>query len=98
MVMSIDFTLPPDQQKLQKIARAFSEDVLKPVVKEADLEPDTQKAFQMMKGPYKEAYKLGFAMGFLPKEYGGGGSDRRAAKAVPDFGPRLDAIRVGASG
>jgi alkylation response protein AidB-like acyl-CoA dehydrogenase len=73
MVMSIDFTLPPDQQKLQKIARAFSEDVLKPVVKEADLEPDTQKAFQMMKGPYKEAYKLGFAMGFLPKEYGGGG-------------------------
>jgi hypothetical protein len=41
--------------------------VLKPVVKEADLEPDTQKAFQMMKGPYKEAYKLGFAMGFLPK-------------------------------
>jgi len=55
--MSIDFTLTPDQQKLQKIARAFSEDVLKPVVKEADLEPDTQKAFQMMKGPYKEAYK-----------------------------------------
>jgi nitroalkane oxidase len=71
--MSIDFTLTPDQQKLQKIARAFSEDVLKPVVKEADLEPDTQKAFQMMKGPYKEAYKLGSAMGFLPKEYGGGG-------------------------
>src|SRR5258708_12985446 len=71
--MSIDFTLTPDQQELQKIARAFSEDALKPVVKEADLEPDTQKAFQMMKGPYKEAYKLGFAMGFLPKEYGGGG-------------------------
>jgi alkylation response protein AidB-like acyl-CoA dehydrogenase len=43
------------------------------VVKEADLEPDPQKAFQMMKGPYKEAYKLGFATGFLPKEYGGGG-------------------------
>jgi nitroalkane oxidase len=71
--MSIDFTLTPDQQKLQKIARAFSEDVLKPVVEEADLEPDTQKAFQMMKGPYREAYKLGFAMSFLPKEYGGGG-------------------------
>ena len=71
--MGIDFTLTPDQQKLQKIARAFSEDVLKPVVKESDLEPNTQKAFQMMKGPYKEAYKLGFAMGFLPKEYGGGG-------------------------
>jgi hypothetical protein len=44
--MSIDFSLTPDQQKLQRIARAFSEDVLKPVVKEADLEPDTQKAFR----------------------------------------------------
>lgn len=27
----------------------------------------------MMRGPYREAYKLGFAMGFLPKAYGGGG-------------------------
>jgi hypothetical protein len=26
----------------------------------------------MMKGPYVESYKLGLAMGFLPKEYGGG--------------------------
>ena len=41
-------------------------------MQKADEEPDTQKAFQMMKGPYKEAYKLGLAMGFLPKEYGGG--------------------------
>jgi len=70
--MSIDFTLTPDQKKLQKTARAFAEDVLKPAVKQADLEQDTQKAFQMMRKPYEEAYKLGFAMGFLPKEYGGG--------------------------
>ena len=70
--MSIDFSLTPDQQKLQSVARAFAEDVLKPVVQEADLEPDPQKAFQMMKEPYKKAYELGFAMGFLPKEYGGG--------------------------
>jgi alkylation response protein AidB-like acyl-CoA dehydrogenase len=70
--MSIDFSLTPDQKKLQSVARAFSEDVLKPVVKEADLEPDPQKAFQMMREPYKKAYELGFAMGFLPKEYGGG--------------------------
>src|SRR5258708_9748342 len=82
--MSIDFTLTPDQQELQKIARAFSEDVLKPVVKEADLEPDTQKAFQMMKGPYKEAYKLGFAMGFLPKEYGGGGISKLDLQIVAE--------------
>ena len=26
----------------------------------------------MMRGPYEESYGLGFAMGFLPKEYGGG--------------------------
>ena len=64
--MSIDFSLTPDQKKLQSVARAFSEDVLKPVVKEADLEPDPQKAFQMMREPYKKAYELGFAMGFLP--------------------------------
>jgi hypothetical protein len=52
--MSIDFSLTPDQQKLQSVARAFAEDVLKPVVQEADLEPDPQKAFQMMKEPYKK--------------------------------------------
>ncbi len=71
--MSIDFTLTPDQQQLQKVVREFAEDVLKPVVQKADLEQDTQKAFQMMRGPYEESYKLGLAMGFLPKEYGGGG-------------------------
>ena len=71
--MSIDFSLTPDQQKLRKTVRAFAEDVLKPVVKAADLEPDPQRAFQMMQPPYQEAYSLGLAMGFLPKEYGGGG-------------------------
>ena len=30
---------------------------------------DTQQAFVMMKDAYKEAYRLGFAMGLLPKEY-----------------------------
>lgn len=71
--MAIDFTLTADQKQLQQTAREFAQEVLKPVVEQADREPDTQKAVQMMKGPYVEAYKLGFAMGFLPKEYGGGG-------------------------
>jgi alkylation response protein AidB-like acyl-CoA dehydrogenase len=71
--MAIDFTLTTDQKKLQQTARKFAQEVLKPVVEKADREADTQKAVQMMKGPYVEAYKLGFAMGFLPKEYGGGG-------------------------
>ncbi len=71
--MAIDFTLTSAQQKLQKNAREFAVEILQPIVKIADEEPDTQKAFQLVKGAYIECYKLGFAMGFLPKRYGGGG-------------------------
>src|SRR5271167_1652532 len=70
--MAIDFTLTAAQQKLQRNAREFAVDILQPLVKAADEEPDTQKAFQMLKGAYVECHKLGLAMGFLPKEYGGG--------------------------
>jgi nitroalkane oxidase len=71
--MAIDFTLTSAQLKLQKNAREFALEVLQPLVKAADEEPDTQKAFQSLKGAYVECHKLGFAMGFLPKRYGGGG-------------------------
>jgi alkylation response protein AidB-like acyl-CoA dehydrogenase len=71
--MAIDFELTDAQKRLQRTAREFAVDCLEPVVRQADLEADTQKAFEMMRGPYREAYKLGFAMGFLPKDYGGGG-------------------------
>jgi nitroalkane oxidase len=71
--MAIDFTLTSSQQKLQRNAREFSVEILQPLVKTADEEPDTQKAFQILKGAYIECHKLGFAMGFLPKQYGGGG-------------------------
>jgi alkylation response protein AidB-like acyl-CoA dehydrogenase len=71
--MAIDFTLTPAQQRLQQNAREFALDILQPLVKAADEEPDTQKAFQSMKGAYVECHKLGFAMGFLPRQYGGGG-------------------------
>src|SRR6186713_3459419 len=71
--MAIDFTLTSDQQRLQRNAREFAVEILQPLVKIADEEPDTQKAFQILKGAYKECYKLGFAMGFIPKRYGGGG-------------------------
>jgi alkylation response protein AidB-like acyl-CoA dehydrogenase len=70
--MAIDFTLTTAQRKLQQNAREFAVEILAPVVKAADEEPDTQKAFQMLKGAYVECHKLGFAMGFLPKRYGGG--------------------------
>jgi len=71
--MAIDFTLTSAQQRLQRNAREFAVEILQPLVKIADAEPDTQKAFQMLKGAYIECHKLGFAMGFLPKQYGGGG-------------------------
>ncbi len=70
--MAIDFTLTSAQRKLQRNAREFAVEVLQPLVKIADEEPDTQKAFQLVKGAYVECYKLGFAMGFLPRRYGGG--------------------------
>ena len=71
--MAIDFTLTSAQQRLQRNAREFAVEILQPLVKTADEEPDTQKAFQILKGAYVECHKLGFAMGFLPKQYGGGG-------------------------
>lgn len=71
--MAIDFTLTSAQQKLQRNAREFATEILQPLVRTADEEPDTQKAFQLLKGAYVECHKLGFAMGFLPKQYGGGG-------------------------
>lgn len=71
--MAIDFTLTPEQQAIQRTAREFANEVLKPIVAKADAEPDPQKAFQMTKPAYIEGYKLGFAMGFLPEKYGGAG-------------------------
>jgi hypothetical protein len=37
-----------EQKSLQRTAREFAQEVLKPVVAAADAEPDTQKAFPMM--------------------------------------------------
>jgi alkylation response protein AidB-like acyl-CoA dehydrogenase len=71
--MAIDFTLTPEQKTLQRTAREFAQDVLRPLVAKADAEPDPQKAFEMVKPAYVHAYKLGFAMGPIPQEYGGGG-------------------------
>lgn len=71
--MAIDFTLTAQQRRYQRLAREFATEILAPHVREADAEPDPQKAFERMRGAYVEAYKLGFAMGFLPREYGGGG-------------------------
>jgi len=71
--MAIDFTLTDDQRKLQLEVRDFAENVLGPVVREADAEPDPLRAFQITKAPYVDGYKRGIAFGMLPAEYGGGG-------------------------
>jgi alkylation response protein AidB-like acyl-CoA dehydrogenase len=71
--MAIDFSLTSQQKALRRVAREFAQEVLKPIVKAADAEPDPQKGFQMIKPAYEKAYELGFATGFIPKEYGGAG-------------------------
>ncbi|MGZ3674741.1 MAG: acyl-CoA dehydrogenase family protein, partial [Ktedonobacterales bacterium] len=71
--MAIDFTLTPEQRKLQRDVRSFAENVLAPVVREADAEPDPLRGFQRTKGAYIEAYKAGIAFAMLPTQYGGGG-------------------------
>src|SRR3954464_5172804 len=69
----INFSLSDDQKKVQLAARDFAENVLAPLVRDADREPDALKAFQMTKPAYIEAYKRGIAFCMIPKEYGGGG-------------------------
>ena len=71
--MPIDFTPTAYQRRLQRIAREFANEILAPRVPAADEHADPQQAFQSVKGAYAEAYKLGFATGFIPKRYGGGG-------------------------
>jgi hypothetical protein len=48
--MAIDFTLTGAQQRLQRNAREFALEILQPLVRAADEEPDTQKAFERLKG------------------------------------------------
>src|SRR5260221_11282115 len=70
--MAIDFRLTKEQQDLRETARDFAQNVLAPLVPDADATRDPHEAFAKTKPAYVESYKLGFAMGFLPKEYGGG--------------------------
>jgi nitroalkane oxidase len=50
--MSINFTLSDEQRKLQHEVRSFAENVLAPVVAEADREPDPVTAVQRTKPAY----------------------------------------------
>ena len=71
--MPIDFRLTKEQEELRENARDFALKVLAPIVRDADATSDPHEAFLKTKPAYVEAYKRGLAMGFLPREYGGGG-------------------------
>ena len=77
--MAIDFSLTNEQRKLQADMREFAENVLGPVVREADAEPDPLRGFQRTKEAYVAAYQAGIAFCMLPREYGGGGVYQRRA-------------------
>lgn len=70
--MPIDFTLTKKQHELREGARDFAQNVLGPLVKDADASADPHESFLKTKPAYIEAYRRGLAMGFLPQEYGGG--------------------------
>jgi len=72
--MSIDFTLTDEQRQMQRTARAFAQNELRPVAERADKIPDPWEAFLATREVYKRAYELGFAMAFVPADYGGPGA------------------------
>ena len=78
----IDFSLTPEQKTLQKVAREFSQEILKPLVRAADAEPDPQKGFQMIKPAYEKAYEMGFVNKVLPIEELLPYAHKQAAKLV----------------
>src|SRR5579859_3510648 len=71
--MGIDFTLSPEEKKVQLESRQFAQHILAPIVREADREPDPLRAFQLTKPAYREAHRGGVAFCMLPKQYGGAG-------------------------
>src|SRR6478609_11879220 len=55
------------------MAREFAQDVLAPITRKIDEEPDPLTAFQLVKPAYAEACKRGITFSMLPAEFGGGG-------------------------
>lgn len=72
--MPIDFTLTEEQRQMQATARRFAQNELRPVAEQADKMSDPWEGFLATKEVYRKAYELGFAMAFIPKEYGGAGA------------------------
>ena len=54
--MAIDFTLTTQQREIQKTAREFARDVLAPVVRQADCEPNPLAGFNLTKPAYTHVW------------------------------------------
>jgi acyl-CoA dehydrogenase len=75
VAVRVKFDLPPfrRQKAIQAMAREFAQDVLDPISRTIDEEPDPLRAFQLAKPAYREAFKRGITFSMLPSEFGGGG-------------------------
>ncbi len=82
--MSIDFTLTEQQREMQHTARRFANQELRPVTEAADRLVDPWESFLATKGVYQRAYELGFAMSFIPVEYGGPGASNLDLQIVAE--------------
>ena len=69
----MDFTLTPEQEKLQKTAHDFAAQEIRPVAAALDKEPDPMKRFPW--DVLEKGSKLGLRTLALPKEMGGAGCD-----------------------
>lgn len=71
----IDFTLTEEQALLQRTARNFAQNEIRPIVEEIDrLEFSQCAPWDKFKQVYKHAAKLGFTTLLIPEAYGGGGA------------------------
>lgn len=70
--MAIDFSLSEEQLILQRTAREFAENEVKPLAVELDKNPDPSKS-RFPIDLYQKAAKLGFTNMLLPAQYGGPG-------------------------
>ena len=70
----LDFTLTEEQQMLQKTAREFAQNEIRPVVEEIErLDRSKSRPWDVSRKMYEKAVKLGFTSMLIPQEYGGGG-------------------------
>jgi nitroalkane oxidase len=71
--VAIDFALTDSQQELQKNAREFADQVLRPVAEKIDRSAGPWEAFLAGRDAYRHMAKAGFTRSFIPAGYGGAG-------------------------